>query len=310
MEIWKFISDKLNKNQKLVLLLVIDSNGSSPGRKGFKMAIAEDSELSGSIGGGVMEYNLVEKARKHFQNPLPIFSLMQDHAAEHSKASTGMICSGNQQVAFYPLESKYLPVIEKILQSESGSLIFNEEGIQFISEELKEAHSEIQSENKWAFYERLGFAQKLYVFGAGHVSMAVSKLFRDLGFYITVFDNRTEDLNTFKNNDFAHHKTIIDYNNVAEFVPEGDHIYVMIMTFAHKADQKILSQLLEKKVKYLGMMGSEKKVDTIFSNLKKEGINETLLKNVDAPIGIPIKSQTPEEIAVSIAAKVIQVKNG
>jgi len=310
MEIWKFISEKLKENQKLVLLLVIDSNGSSPGRKGFKMAIAEDGELSGSIGGGVMEYNLVEKARKHFQNPLSIFSLMQDHAAEHSKASTGMICSGNQQVAFYPLELKDLSLVEDILQSESGHLIFNEEGIQFILEELEEVHTEIQSEDKWTFYERLGYAQKLYVFGAGHVSMAVSKLFKDLGFYITVFDNRNEDLNTFKNNNFAHEKKIIDYNHAADYIPEGDHIYVMIMTFSHKADQKLLAQLLAKKVIYLGMMGSDKKVDTIFSNLRKEGVSENLLARVDAPIGLPIKSQTPEEIAVSIAAKVILVKNG
>ena len=64
MNIWNFILNKLNNNKEVVLLTIINSNGSSPGRQGFKMATSDDDELNGSVGGGVVEYNLVEQAKK------------------------------------------------------------------------------------------------------------------------------------------------------------------------------------------------------------------------------------------------------
>ena len=60
MNIWNFITERLNKSERVVLMVVIDSQGSSPGRKGFKMAVTENGELNGSVGGGLMEYNLVD----------------------------------------------------------------------------------------------------------------------------------------------------------------------------------------------------------------------------------------------------------
>ena len=92
-------------------------------------------------------------------------------------------------------------------------------------------------------------------------------------------------------------------------MPEGDNVYVVIMTFAHKDDRRVLKRLLNKKIKYLGMMGSEEKVASIFSKLKEKGISQKELDWVDSPIGLPISSQTPDEIAISIAAKIISVKN-
>ena len=74
-------------------------------------------------------------------------------------------------------------------------------------------------------------------------------------------------------------------------------------------DKKILSKLLDKNVAYMGMMGSKNKVAEIFKLLKEEGSSEEVLKKVSAPIGVSIKSETPEEIAVSIAAEIIDVKN-
>jgi xanthine dehydrogenase accessory factor len=81
------------------------------------------------------------------------------------------------------------------------------------------------------------------------------------------------------------------------------------MTFGHKSDMTVLKQLLGKNIKYLGMMGSDKKVAKIFETLKSEGYPDEMLGNVHAPIGIKINSQTPVEIAISIAAEIIQVKN-
>jgi xanthine dehydrogenase accessory factor len=111
-------------------------------------------------------------------------------------------------------------------------------------------------------------------------------------------------------NHFAHTKKIINYDEVGDYIPSGKNIMVVIMTQFHTSDAKVLEQLIDKQLGYLGMMGSHSKVKTIFGKLREKGIPNHLLQNVHAPIGIQIKSQTPEEIAVSIAAELLEMKNG
>ena len=149
----------------------------------------------------------------------------------------------------------------------------------------------------------------LYVFGGGHVGLALSKIFSNLNFKTVLFDNRSE-LNTFNENRFANEKHIVDYRSVADLVPEGFNVYVVIVTFAHKSDEQVLEQMLPKNVKYLGAMGSDKKIKTIFDHLTEKGYTKEQLSKVHAPIGLPINSETPAEIAISIAAEIIAVKNG
>ena len=311
MNIWEFIKSKLKENKNVVLMLVIDNQGSSPGRKGFKMAVADDGKMIGSVGGGVMEYNMVELAKKQFTQPNGIFLKRQIHSSDNHPDSSGMICSGSQVIVFYPLDRVYLSVVESIVKADSGSLEFNESGIIFKQDGKLEQEfiTNIVDDHKWLFAEQLGLKNKLFIFGAGHVSVALSKLFKQLGFHITIFDNRDEDLTTFKNNSFADSKQIIRYEEVVNYIPEGENIYVVIMTFAHSSDRKVLKDLIDKKVKYLGMMASQKKAKSIYEQLEKEGVSAEQLSRVDSPIGIQINSQTPDEIAVSIAAKIISVKN-
>ncbi|MEN8122564.1 MAG: XdhC family protein [Bacteroidota bacterium] len=311
MKIWNFIRSKLKEDQKVMLLIVIDSHGSSPGRRGFKMAVSGDGEILGSVGGGVMEYRMVELAKKHFKSPFEIFSKIENHNSKNTSNSSGMICSGSQQVAFYPLDKQYLSIIESLTFTKNGNLTFTESGFQYNSETdlSSEFISKIQDEYTWSFSEQLGFKDHLIVFGAGHVGKSVSRIFKQLGFYITVFDNRDHELTTFSNNRFAHSKKIIDFNEVAKYIVEGNNVYVVIMTFNHLDDEKILKQLIDKNIGYLGMMGSPEKVKSVFQKLRSKGITSQQLKKVDAPIGIPINSHAPDEIAISIAAKVISVKN-
>jgi xanthine dehydrogenase accessory factor len=310
MDIWKFILEKLKSGHRIVLMVVIDHYGSSPGRRGFKMAVAEDGELIGSIGGGVMEYRLTEQARKLFSKFNKPYIKRQDHHAVNTEESSGLACSGSQVVAFYRLDNSFLPVAEQLSKTGSRELIYDETGIRFDGSTYGKDETTISDDLHWHFSEHHGYRHFLYLFGAGHVSVAVSRMMSRLGFYVTVFDNRHEELATFKNNSFAHNKQIIDYKNAAEVIPEGDQVYVAIMTFAHKNDMQVLEQLLDKNIKYLGMMGSDDKVASVFNELEIRGIPRHKLNQVDAPIGLPIHSQTPDEIAVSIAAKIIQVKSG
>jgi xanthine dehydrogenase accessory factor len=297
-------------------MTVIDRQGSSPGKTGFKMAVASDGSFTGSIGGGVMEHKLVEKSKRllNGKETLRPFILLQDHDPEASTNRSGMICSGGQTIAFTPLDSSssetILALSEATEQHHKGILELNESGLSFLPGQVLTQHSEnkIESKDKWYYREQIGMPDSLYIFGGGHVGLALSRLFSQLGFQIHIFDNRT-GLNTLEANQYAHFKKIVDYQNVSGLIPDGHNVYVVVMTFAHKSDEQVLCQMIGKKVRYLGMMGSKMKVSTIFEHLKQDGFSTRALEKIHAPIGFPINSETPAEIAVSIAAQIIAVKN-
>lgn len=315
--LFSFIRNKLTEGQTMMLMAVMEWHGSSPGKTGFKLAVSADGQLTGSIGGGAMEHRLVEKAKKELkqnQQSAP-YLLFQDHEPEAEENRSGLICSGNQTILFYPLNTGHLPVVEQLLaaekQGKKGILNLTPEKLFFEEGSLlkQTVLSQIVSDQEWIYREQTGMPDTIYIFGGGHVGLAVSKLFRMLDFRVIVFDNRN-DLNTFEENGFAHEKQIIHYQEAGQYVPEGFNVYVVIVSFAHKSDEQVLEQMLGKNIRYLGMMGSDKKVSTIFENLTRKGVDSNLFKQVHAPIGVSINSETPEEIAVSIAAQIIDVKNG
>lgn len=314
MNIWNFIAEELTNNNSVYLMVNIESQGSSPGKKGFKMAVSSDGAIYGSIGGGLMERNLVEKSRQLLKTKEhTTFLLTQDHHPKAGKDGSGMICSGKQHIAFIPLNFKHLSTIQEIVTSvtknKPGVLQISKAQFLFDAGQLLKEENQIQTkaEEQWEYTEQLGLPDHLYIFGAGHVGLALSRIFNILDFQVTIFDNRQE-LNTFEENTFANNKKIIDFKNIKDLIPERENIYVVVMTFAHINDEIIIRQLLSKKIKYLGMMGSKMKVKTIFDTLRKEGFKQSLLDKVDAPIGLEIYSETPAEIAISIAAKIISVR--
>ncbi len=315
MDIWSFIYSHLVDNINVMLIAVIDCQGSSPGRVGFKMAISENGDICGSIGGGVMEYNMVELARKflHDYNFKPTIK-RQIHDSEAEFDKSGMICSGEQTHVFYPLTGKDIQTVALIKNSldsgNQGVLILKHDQLSFSTGELNATpfNFRINSPDNWEYSENLGFRDTVYIFGAGHISLPLSQILKMLDFRVVVYDNRRE-LSTFVTNSYANQKEIVDYHNVGHLVAEGENSYVVIMSFGHKFDQVILKQLLPKKLKYLGMIGSKSKVQAIYENLLEAGFSDKDFTRVDSPIGIPIKSQTPAEIAISIAAKIILVRN-
>jgi xanthine dehydrogenase accessory factor len=130
-----------------------------------------------------------------------------------------------------------------------------------------------------------------------------------MDFYIHLYDDRS-DLNTFNLNEFVHEKLIIeDYSTLQELILPGKHQYVVVMTVGFRTDDIVVRALLNKEFRYFGLLGSKAKIEKMFTDYKAEGISEALLHKIHAPVGLTIKSQTPEEIAVSIAAEIIQVKN-
>lgn len=315
MDVWTFIQLELHAGHRVMLMVVVDLKGSTPGRPGYKMAVSESGKLAGSVGGGTMEYNMVSLARdllgREEADPIVV---RQVHDPNAETDRSGLLCSGLQVNLLYPMEAVHLEVVDALVEAfnndTAGTLDITPDYIGFREDGYSNEGVwwEMQSENEWHYREGTGLKNVITIFGGGHLSLPLSQVFRMLGFRVVVVDDR-ESLNTMENNLYAHQKEVVDYMQAAEMLEEGDHSYAAIMTVSHATDQMILERLLPKRLRYLGMIASKKKAERIFSALRASGASEELLSKVDSPMGIDIGSQTVQEIAISIAAKIIQVKN-
>ncbi len=297
-----------------MLLVVAESSGSSPGRAGYKMAVGQAGELTGSIGGGVMEVNLVERARQILSAPpadaLPSELIEQEHRKNSSHPS-GMICSGDQTVISKLLRPNDLDMVEAAINNVDLSLTIgpNEFRVGPPEDGTPRLSFEKLSETEFVYSEHLGPKNDLVIIGGGHCALALSELMSRMDFHIRIFDDRPE-LNTIEKNNFADEITIIDsFEDIAEQVTGGHNAFVVVMTIGYKTDAIVIRNLAERDFKYIGVLGSKAKMATLMRELKADGFDADRLARIHTPIGIPINSHTPEEIAVSIAAEIISVKN-
>ena len=307
MNIWNFIENKLQHDQKIMLLLVVESKGSSPGRQGFKMAVADDDSFCGTIGGGIMEFKMVEKAKSLLQqSSSKIFLQEQFHDKEKNKNQSGMICSGSQTIAFIPLDSNYLNAIQEIIQQKKTSIEINHNGIN--CNDSKPNGFEFKDELDWKYSEYLQHQSIIHIIGGGHCSLALSELMQFLNFEVHVYDDR-ENLSTVIENKFANEIHQVEYSTISKNLKTTLDDFIVIMTVGYRTDKIVLKELIHQQYKYLGLLGSSKKIETLFKELIEEGFEETKLKQVFSPIGLNINSKTTKEIAVSIAAEIIAIKN-
>jgi xanthine dehydrogenase accessory factor len=312
MEVWKFISGKLATAQAVMLLYVLDSEGSSPGRSGFKMAVAADGTIYGTIGGGIMEHKLAEKAKAMLQkNEKEILLMRQYHDKVHTTDQSGMVCLGNQLNVFIPLTSADEKIIETILQEGQYTIQLSPKGLSIHESTPVDKNYSLQfkSNEDWLYVEKINQRPVIHIIGGGHASLALSELMCFLGFYSKVYDDR-RGLNTILQNFFANEKiTVSGYEQLGDYITDCKNDYAVIMTMGYRTDKIALQQLLQKEFYYLGMMGSEHKTEILMNELKANGVAEEALKKVFTPIGVNIYSKTTPEIAVSIAAEIIREKN-
>lgn len=314
MTIWSFIKEKIQNGVPLLLLLVLDSEGSSPGRRGFKMTVAGDGSFSGTIGGGMMEHKFVEQSKVYLQQGIKQIILKQQyHDKLHTKDQSGMICSGSQLIAFVPFSLLTDASIKTLFSEEAEgekkllSLSPNSFSITTTTSQFQTGF-EYENENYWSYTEWLDSRPVIHIIGGGHVALALAEQMRFLQFYVIVYENRN-DLNTFTSNSFAHEKKVVNYEQIGAAIPDDLNACVVVVTFGYRTDKMVFQQLMEKHFFYAGMMGSEEKIKTLFLELEKEGINPSKWSHWHAPIGLPIFSKTSQEIAVSIAAQIILQKN-
>jgi xanthine dehydrogenase accessory factor len=155
--------------------------------------------------------------------------------------------------------------------------------------------------------EPLRIVSNLYIFGAGHISQYLAKAAKMVDFNITVIDDRADFANKER---FPEADKIVaaDFAGVFDELDYTGDVYVVIVTRGHKYDAYVLEEALKRPAKYIGMIGSKRKVKMVFDYLKGKGLQEEALKNVFAPIGLDINSETPQEIAISITAEIIKAR--
>lgn len=308
MTIWHKIKEILEQGSSLYLLTVVESNGSAPGRRGFKMIVSDSGYLYGSIGGGIMEFNMVEKAKSLLNESRIQHQIIKQVHRGQSESSSGMICSGSQIIAFNFLSGDDLGIIVSCAQT-SMMIELSPNGINSIVLACEESFS-MQDPDEWSYKEHINKdpVNKVHIFGAGHVSVALCELLSKFEFDVRLYDNRPE-LNTFVDNEFIQHKYIVSYENIKQSVSFNENDYVLLMTHKFIEDKLLLSQLMNNDFSYLGVLGSKNKINVMYSQLLKEGCARNDLERIYAPIGLSINSKTTEEIAVSIVAELIKIKN-
>ncbi|QKG53472.1 XdhC family protein [Hymenobacter sp. BRD67] len=310
--VWTLAAAALGAGQAAVLLCVVRSEGSSPGRQGFKLVVTAEA-AAGSIGGGIMEHKWAELARQRLREGVATPLLRpQIHRREAPADRSGMMCSGEQEVLLWPLQPTDLPVIQAIVTAlqtlQAGAWQVSEAaGLQFVTTLSSHFYSYL-SGPVWQYTERLGYRDQLTIVGGGHVSRALARVAANLEFEITVLDDRP-DLPTLASNDDAHHRLVLSYDTLADAVPPGPHLYVVVMTVGYRTDEVALRQLIGKPYAYLGVMGSAAKAAELRRVLSEAGFADAAIARLRGPIGVPIASRTPEEIAVSVAAELIAVRN-
>lgn len=145
---------------------------------------------------------------------------------------------------------------------------------------------------------------RLFIFGAGHIGLTTSKIAKLVGFGVTIVDDRADYANRER---FPHVDDVVvgRFDGLDAIAPpEG--AYIVIVTRGHKHDETVLAWAIKRRATYLGMIGSREKVRKTMENLAAKGVPRDVLSKVHAPIGVDIKAQTTDEIAVSIVAQLIQ----
>ena len=186
--------------------------------------------------------------------------------------------------------------------------------IEKLAESVEKAHRRNETQRMTGqqdelILEPLGGTPHLIIFGGGHVSKYVSRAASMAGFRITIIDDRTEYMNAQRFPE-ADRTLAVEFNDALQHIEIKPSTYIVIVTRGHRSDEEILESVITSPAKYIGMIGSRRKVLTTYKHLMERGISAERLKHVHAPIGIEIGATTAEEIGVSIVAQLIAVRRG
>ncbi len=269
-ELFELLAKRIYENKASVLVTIIEMKGSTPGKAGFKMIVGEEGRIAGTVGGGGVEFYAINKCKEL-------------------------------------LQSGQTTLLETLVMKDS--LLGEKPGNLKVKKNKEIEINALCGGEVTLFFEVYKPAKVLYVFGAGHVGHEVIKLAKQMNFYIVVIDNRQNVLDEIPDI-LCNEKKYLDLPNLhtkeknyLELNADG---YIVIVTHNHTNDLQVLEFLYRNypEMKYIGMIGSKRKVREGIAYVKRKFKGKMNLENLYSPIGIDLGGDSPHEIALSIMAEI------
>jgi xanthine dehydrogenase accessory factor len=334
----------LSQGEPVALCMILEHHGSTPRSAGTRMLVRPDGTINGTIGGGLLEAQVIEAARAALARRAS--TLHAYHFNEKEAGAAGMICGGSVKVlvqympggeggplGFYrelagALRERRKAWLFTHVDATGGDInvkqaLWMEGGRQAGDAGLSNAalqtladqthgHAPVwqEFEGQRVLVEPMQNEDTVIIFGAGHVSQMLAALTAFVGFNTVVLDDREEFANRQRFPAADQVIALPGFDHMLDGLEIDKRSYLVIVTRGHQDDLSVLRQALGSGAGYIGMIGSLRKRDLIYKALREEGVPQAVLDAVHSPIGLPIGAETPEEIAVSILAELIQVRAG
>ncbi len=313
---WEAVDARLRAGESVFVALVVAHTRHSPGTTGARLMATADGGTWGTIGGGIMERNVLERARTTLAEGTlaPEVETLRHRDVGPGRKS-GMICAGEQTnvYALFRPETEGATVrriAEAFGRGADGVIVFGPEGLRF--EERagapgRERFTFERAGETWRYEERLFNPRRLAILGDGHCGRALARLMRRLGFEVVVFDTRPALPGRDDGEDRGVFVLLDDFREAGERITAPERTPVVIMTTDFVSDVRGLLGVVGRPFPFLGVMGSPAKIERITRALREASVPEAEIARIHAPVGLPIGSDTPEEIAVSVAAQLLRV---
>jgi len=287
-EILRQAASLQEKQRPVVACLVVGARGSTPQSAGALMIVDDTLATLGTIGGGCVEAEVRRRAHGLLSDGasgVMQFKLDHDHGWDD-----GMICGGTLQIAIGPLPdaATLRGIADDVDAREATSLAVTVDA----------------DEGPVVYRLQLPPRERLYVAGVGHIGQAAARLAQRLEFEVTIFDDRSELLERYTPDGVTPQSGDVAEQLAAAPI-DGD-TYCLVVTRGHRHDGQALAAVVGRGARYVGMIGSRRKVKLIFDELVAAGVSREDLDRVLAPVGVDIGAVSVEEIAISIAAQLVQ----
>ena len=297
----------MEDRQNAVLAVIVAEQGSAPRGAGAWMLVSGAGRVAGSIGGGVVELDAVNCAK----SLLAEGRCSQKDYCLHPDSSNELdsVCGGDVTVHFQFIawdDAAWRRVsalaLEKIADRQRARLVLDLNGGLPV---LEEGSSRRQEEGRFSL--ELFAGERAVIFGGGHCGQALTPVLASVGFCVTVCDDRPDYARPAL---FPAAERVLcgGYPELCEQLELTPEDYVVVMTHGHAHDFEVERRVLCARPAYVGVIGSRSKAAAASAKLRECGVSEEAIQSVHTPVGMDIGAVTPPEIAVSIAAEMIQVR--
>ena len=315
---WEQVGSSLERGERVFVACVAEHTRGSPGTAGAKLMVAEGGGRCGTIGGGMMEHRLVEQARAALRGGgAPPEKRTLVHSDTAAGERSGLVCEGRQTNVFCMLagdrdRATVRAVAAALREDRPAWMAIDAAGLRLTRREpdFSRPPFVLSEEGEgWRYEEDLLNRRRLAVIGGGHCAVALAEVTARLGYRARLFDTRAEVVTHDRAAAFGAVSHVADYAAAGPRIAYPELTAVVVMTADYRTDARALRGVLDLPVPFIGLMGGRRKIDRIFSLLQEEGIARQALDRVRAPVGLDIGSETPEEIAVSVAAQLLRERN-